>query len=50
MAGYLHTRLSDDWTDRDTNKVGAAGFVVTWVCYAGVNLFGVGLHSYGFFK
>ena len=49
-ALYLHTRLSDDWTDRDTNKVGAAGFVVTWVCYAGVNLFGVGLHSYGFFK
>jgi ABC-type transport system involved in cytochrome c biogenesis permease subunit len=29
--------------------VGAAGFVVVWVCYVGVNLWGVGLHSYGWF-
>ena len=47
-AIYLHTRLSDEYSQGDSNRVAVAGFVVTWVCYLGVNLFGVGLHSYGF--
>ena len=49
-AGYLHTRLSAGWDKRDVNAVAAAGFFVTWGTYIGVNLFGLGLHSYGFLK
>mmetsp|Transcript_857 Transcript_857/g.2267 ORF Transcript_857/g.2267 Transcript_857/m.2267 type:complete len:463 (+) Transcript_857:73-1461(+) len=48
-AGYLHTRLQLGWDTRDSSKIGAFGFFVVWLCYIGVNLMGVGLHSYGFF-
>lgn len=48
-AGYLHTRLQLGWDTRDSAKIGAFGFFVVWLCYIGVNLMGVGLHSYGFF-
>jgi cytochrome c-type biogenesis protein CcsB len=48
-AFYLHTRLQLGWDTRDSAKVGAFGFAVVWLCYIGVNLMGVGLHSYGFF-
>jgi ABC-type transport system involved in cytochrome c biogenesis permease subunit len=27
--------------------IGSLGFIVVWVCYVGVNLWGVGLQSYG---
>eukprot|EP00793_Prasinoderma_coloniale_P001230 PRCOL_00005002-RA len=49
-AGYMHTRLTAGWSKRDVNAVAASGFFVTWVTYIGVNLFGLGLHSYGFLK
>ena len=49
-AVYLHGRIYKDWSPRKTAAVSAAGFVVVWICYVGVNLFGVGLHSYGFFS
>jgi len=49
-AIYLHGRIYKDWTPKKTAAVSASGFVVVWICYVGVNLFGVGLHSYGFFK
>ena len=49
-AIYLHGRIYKDWSAKDTAWVSAAGFGVVWVCYIGVNLFGVGLHSYGFFS
>jgi len=48
-AFYLHTRLQLGWDTRDSAKVGAFGFLVVWLCYIGVNLMGIGLHSYGFF-
>jgi len=48
-AGYLHTRLQLGWDSRDSAMIGAFGFGVIWFCYVGVNLLGVGLHSYGFF-
>jgi len=48
-AAYLHTRLQLGWDTRDSAKLGAFGFIVVWVCYIGVNLMGIGLHSYGFF-
>eukprot|EP00667_Euglena_gracilis_P010070 EG_transcript_10248 len=46
---YLHTRLNQGWKGKTSAWVAASGFFVVWVCYIGVNLFGVGLHSYGFF-
>jgi len=49
-AGYIHTRLSNDYTVKQCNIVGAAGFIVVWTCYVGVNMFGMGLHSYGFLR
>lgn len=49
-AIYLHGRIYKDWSPKKTAAVSASGFVVVWICYVGVNLFGVGLHSYGFFK
>jgi len=48
-ALYLHVRLQLGWDTRDSAKIGAIGFFVVWLCYIGVNLMGVGLHSYGFF-
>ena len=49
-AVYLHGRIYKDWSPKKTAAVSAAGFIVVWICYVGVNLFGVGLHSYGFFS
>ena len=46
-AAYLHTRLSRGWQGRKPALVAAFGLVVIVVCYIGVNLLGIGLHSYG---
>ena len=48
-AAYLHTRLMRGWQGRKPALVAAAGLVVIVVCYIGVNLLGIGLHSYGWF-
>ncbi len=48
-ATYLHTRLIRGWQGRKPALVAAAGLVVIVVCYIGVNLLGIGLHSYGWF-
>ena len=48
-AAYLHTRLSRGWQGRRPALVAVAGLVVVAVCYIGVNLLGIGLHSYGWF-
>ncbi len=48
-AAYLHTRLSRGWQGRKPALVAAVGLVVIVVCYIGVNLLGIGLHSYGWF-
>ena len=47
-AAYLHTRLSRGWQGRRPALVASAG-LVDRVCYIGVNLLGIGLHSYGWF-
>ncbi len=49
FAAYLHARISKSWQGRKPALIAAAGFVVVWVCYLGVNLLGKGLHSYGWF-
>jgi len=46
-AIYLHTRLNKGWEGRKPAIIASLGFVVTWICYLGVNLIGEGLHSYG---
>ena len=48
-AAYLHTRLSRGWQGRRPALVAVIGLVVIAVCYIGVNLLGIGLHSYGWF-
>lgn len=48
-AAYLHTRLVRGWQGRKPAVLAAAGLVVLSVCYIGVNLLGIGLHSYGWF-
>jgi cytochrome c-type biogenesis protein CcsB len=48
-AAYLHTRLIRGWQGRKPALVASAGLVVIAVCYIGVNLLGLGLHSYGWF-
>ena len=48
-AAYLHTRLSRGWQGRRPALVAVVGLVVIVVCYIGVNLLGIGLHSYGWF-
>ena len=48
-AADLHTRLIRGWQGRKPALVAAAGLVVIVVCYIGVNLLGIGLHSYGWF-
>jgi cytochrome c-type biogenesis protein CcsB len=49
FAAYLHTRITRGWQGRRPAWLAAAGFVVVWICYLGVNLLGKGLHSYGWF-
>ena len=48
-AAYLHTRLSRGWQGRRPALVAVIGLLVIAVCYIGVNLLGIGLHSYGWF-
>ena len=48
-AAYLHTRLTRGWQGRKPAWLAMGGLVVITVCYIGVNLLGIGLHSYGWF-
>lgn len=49
FAIYLHTRLSQSWTQNQSAWVAVLGFITLWICYLGVNLLSRGLHSYGWF-
>ncbi len=48
-AAYLHTRLTRGWQGRKPAIMASIGLVLIFICYIGVNLLGVGLHSYGWF-
>lgn len=48
-AAYLHTRLTRGWQGRKPAWLAMGGLIVITVCYIGVNLLGIGLHSYGWF-
>nr|UDY69426.1 cytochrome c biogenesis protein [Melicope vitiflora] len=47
---YLHTRTKKNFESVNSAIVASTGFLIIWVCYFGVNLLGIGLHSYGSFN
>ena len=47
FAIYLHFRITYGWKGKKPAIIASLGFVFVWICYLGVNLFGSGLHSYG---
>nr|YP_010291586.1 cytochrome c heme attachment protein [Rapatea paludosa]ULQ67593.1 cytochrome c heme attachment protein [Rapatea paludosa] len=49
FAIYLHTRTNKNWKGMNSALVASIGFLIIWICYFGVNLLGIGLHSYGSF-
>ena len=49
FAIYLHLRISYGWEGKRPAILASIGFLFVWICYLGVNLFGSGLHSYGWF-
>ena len=50
FAIYLHMRLTRGWVGKKPAIIATLGFLAVWFCYLGVNLLGVGLHSYGWFQ
>nr|YP_010514189.1 cytochrome c biogenesis protein [Strongylodon macrobotrys]UXL85842.1 cytochrome c biogenesis protein [Strongylodon macrobotrys] len=49
FAIYLHIRNNKKLEDINSSIVASMGFLIIWVCYLGINLLGIGLHSYGSF-
>lgn len=49
FAVYLHTRTNIKLQSKNSAIVASIGFLIIWICYFGVNLLGIGLHSYGSF-
>ncbi len=48
-AAYLHSRITKGWQGRRPAFIALIGLFVIVICYLGVNLLGIGLHSYGWF-
>nr|YP_011034216.1 cytochrome c heme attachment protein [Uncaria homomalla]WRI57639.1 cytochrome c heme attachment protein [Uncaria homomalla] len=49
FAIYLHIRTNRNLQGANSAIVASVGFLIIWICYFGVNLLGMGLHSYGLF-
>nr|AYP32869.1 cytochrome c heme attachment protein [Donax canniformis] len=49
FAIYLHTRTNQSLQGTNSALVASIGFLIIWICYFGINLLGIGLHSYGSF-
>nr|QVX30457.1 cytochrome c heme attachment protein [Bowdichia virgilioides] len=49
FAIYLHTRKNKKLEVVNSSIVASLGFLIIWICYFGINLLGIGLHSYGSF-
>nr|YP_009572747.1 cytochrome c heme attachment protein [Seguieria aculeata]QBE88461.1 cytochrome c heme attachment protein [Seguieria aculeata] len=49
FAIYLHIRTNKNLHPANSAIVAFIGFLIIWICYFGVNLLGIGLHSYGSF-
>nr|YP_010304290.1 cytochrome c heme attachment protein [Notholirion thomsonianum]ULM61994.1 cytochrome c heme attachment protein [Notholirion thomsonianum] len=49
FAIYSHTRTNKSLQDTHSALTASIGFLIIWICYFGINLLGIGLHSYGSF-
>nr|YP_010184412.1 cytochrome c biogenesis protein [Medeola virginiana]ANO45271.1 cytochrome c heme attachment protein [Medeola virginiana]QVG63258.1 cytochrome c biogenesis protein [Medeola virginiana] len=49
FAIYSHTRTNQSLQDTHSALAASIGFLIIWICYFGINLLGIGLHSYGSF-
>nr|QJX68015.1 cytochrome c heme attachment protein [Allium mongolicum] len=49
FAIYSHTRTNQSLRGTNSALVASIGFLIIWICYFGINLLGIGLHSYGSF-
>nr|YP_010047219.1 cytochrome c biogenesis protein [Aletris megalantha]QPJ79883.1 cytochrome c biogenesis protein [Aletris megalantha] len=49
FAIYSHTRTNQSLQGTNSALVACIGFLIIWICYFGINLLGIGLHSYGTF-
>nr|YP_009540342.1 hypothetical protein [Ricotia carnosula]AYQ22345.1 hypothetical protein [Ricotia carnosula] len=49
FAIYLHIKTNRNVRGINSAIVASIGFLLIWICYFGVNLLGLGLHSYGSF-
>nr|YP_010326815.1 cytochrome c biogenesis protein [Dalbergia candenatensis]UNP50477.1 cytochrome c biogenesis protein [Dalbergia candenatensis] len=49
FAIYLHTRKNTKLEGVNSSIAASLGFFIIWICYLGINLLGIGLHSYGSF-
>nr|ARS44392.1 cytochrome c heme attachment protein [Morella rubra] len=49
FAIYLHIRTNKNLKGINSAIIASVGFLIIWICYFGVNLLGIGLHSYGSF-
>nr|YP_009942400.1 cytochrome c heme attachment protein [Tropaeolum pentaphyllum]QOC71569.1 cytochrome c heme attachment protein [Tropaeolum pentaphyllum] len=49
FAIYLHIQTNIKLGGINSAIVASMGFLIIWICYFGVNLLGIGLHSYGSF-
>nr|YP_009896753.1 cytochrome c biogenesis protein [Heliophila juncea]QKK43387.1 cytochrome c biogenesis protein [Heliophila juncea] len=49
FAIYLHIKTNRNVRGINSAIVASIGFFLIWICYFGVNLLGIGLHSYGSF-
>nr|AKR81075.1 cytochrome c heme attachment protein [Pentastemona sumatrana] len=49
FAIYSHTRTNQSLQGTNSWLVASVGFLIIWICYFGINLLGIGLHSYGSF-
>jgi len=49
FAIYLHIKTNRNFRGINSAIVASIGFLLIWICYFGVNLLGIGLHSYGSF-
>nr|UPH83906.1 cytochrome c biogenesis/heme attachment protein [Garcinia mangostana]UPH83989.1 cytochrome c biogenesis/heme attachment protein [Garcinia mangostana] len=47
FASYFHIRKNLE--SFNSAIVASIGFLIIWICYFGINLLGIGLHSYGSF-
>nr|YP_009449938.1 cytochrome c biogenesis/heme attachment protein [Burmannia coelestis]ANK36135.1 cytochrome c biogenesis/heme attachment protein [Burmannia coelestis] len=49
FAIYLHSRTNPNYKTINSAFVASLGFFIIWICYFGINILGIGLHSYGSF-